>query len=163
MSSVDVIVNCLVDAAPNATECFESQSANNACSLRSAFSYCVLRQSSTSHCRIILPSMGILQMKSSLGYVDVILSQSVSVTLEGAGATVTLDMASRAPLAAKSGLARIEGLDGTNSTFSMSDVSFSYFSDSVFYIQNIGISVSDSHFLNNKANNGKLNYFLISY
>lgn len=155
VSSTDVFVTYLVDTVGNASKCSPSDTLHNGCNIRSAFSFCALHQSSISQCRIMLPVSSIVQMKSSLGPVDAIFSESVDLILEGAGATVTLDMASRHRSAPKSGLARLVGDATRMTTFTVRDVSFTYFSDSVFNIKQITFDLKNAQFQNNAAYNGE--------
>ena len=158
VSSADVNVNSLGDAAPNASQCLPAQAANNACTLRSAFSFCALNFSSSVQCHIVLPAFGRIEMNSSLGQIDIQFQRSVTnnveLILEGSGATVTLDSASLLSTAPLSGLVSLQNDARHDMKFQIQNMSFVHFTESVFNLNNVDVVIEDSQFVNNSAENG---------
>ena len=104
-------------------------------------------------CQITLPAFSVVEMNASLG--PIISSVTGEVVLEGEGATVTLDAASVTPVAPRSGLARLEGDGGLDNRFYVHNVSFTWFTDSVFNLEDISVSFEETKFYSNRAEHGK--------
>ena len=151
-----VIVNSLGDALADSSQCLPPQSANNACTLRSALSYCAFNMSSSStQCYVTLPALGHVEMNASLGPIDQTFTRGMEVFLNGEGATISLDASSRLPQAPSCGLAYLHVSGNHDVIFQVRNASFTHFTESVFTLNAIDFDFTYSQFLNNNAVNGE--------
>lgn len=154
-----IIVNSLIDAEANATDCSIPLNPNTPCTLRSAFSYCDLIFSSSDERIIALPAASVVEMNATIGPIDVPFSSSVRILLDGDGSTVTLDSASRSSLAPASGLLTLVGDGNMDIHVTIRDVTFTHFTETVVHVQHVNIALEETQFISNNAPQGKRHWF----